>query len=121
MLGGRGTRRHAIIALAAIAWMMDGTAQAQVVKVPTGPAMAPPVAKPVPTLPPTIPLVPSAPPLHVVPPPPIKDTRVPDSGGADACDCYVSEQVPIMQDGRVIRYENRRRWIGKNTQCCPSR
>jgi hypothetical protein len=112
------------LSLVIIAAMPSGAALAQVK------AAAPPAA-PMPAMPtppvvpaPAIPapsVAPSAPPVQLVPPPPIRDTRVPDAGGPDACDCYATEDVPIMSNGRVIRYERRSRWIGKSVQCCPSR
>jgi|SoiMethySBSTD1v2_1073268.scaffolds.fasta_scaffold243994_2 hypothetical protein len=112
-----------VVAAAAVVVMSSGATVAQFKG--TIPHSSPMPAMPAPAMPapamPSMPSTPSAPPMQVVPPPPIRDTRTPDSGGADACDCYVNEQVPIMSNGRVISYENRSRWVGKNVQCCPSR
>jgi hypothetical protein len=112
----------AILPTIAIVAISGGAALAQFkATVPHSSPMTAP-ALPAPTMPaPAMPSVPTAPPLQVVPPPPVRDTRAPDGGGPDACDCYVAEQVPVMSNGRVISYERRNRWVGKSVQCCPSR
>ena len=115
---------RAIVVAAAIVVMSSGAAVAQF-KGTVPHSSSPMPAMPAPAMPapaiPSMPSTPSAPPMQVVPPPPIRDTRTPDSGGPDACDCYVNEQVPIMSNGRVISYENRSRWVGKSVQCCATR
>jgi hypothetical protein len=109
-----------VVVAAGIVVMSNGATFAQFKG--TIPHSSPMPAMPAPAMPaPAMPSTPSAPPMQVVPPPPIRDKRTPDSGGPDACDCYVNEQVPITSNGRVISYENRSRWVGKSVQCCPSR
>jgi hypothetical protein len=87
--------------------------------VPGGlPGVAPmPLPAPAPQQAPSLPS--PAAPVQVVPPPSPPRPPLPDAGGADACDCQVDVEVPIYEQGRIVRSQRERRVLGRGPQCCP--
>jgi hypothetical protein len=71
------------------------------------PMQAPPVMVP----------APAAPALQV-PPPPVPAVRGPDSGGPEVCDCRVEIDVPIYENGQIVRWRREQRVTGRASQCC---
>jgi hypothetical protein len=58
-------------------------------------------------------------PVQVVPPPAAPRHNPPDAGGADACDCHVDVEVPVYEQGRIVRLQRERRVMSRSPQCCP--
>jgi hypothetical protein len=121
-----------IIATAALLMATVAHAQVEVrppVAIPTIPrVVAPPVAAPIPpslNIPaapvPTPPAPVPTPPLEAAsPPPPPPDVTGGDSGdGPEACDCYVTEQEPVYENGEIVSWTSTRKWSGKSPDCCP--
>jgi hypothetical protein len=79
---------------------------------PGGGAMRPPEAG----LSGSLPAVKPAP--QVKPPPPAAKAA-PDAGDSNACDCYVTDQIPIVgPNGRTIWQQSRRPTGRKALECC---
>jgi hypothetical protein len=99
---------------------------------PTVPTVTPPLAQPLPLNPPSFPLpqpplplpkpvpVPAAP-LAVAPPPPPAAAESDAPDGSESCDCYVTEDVPVYENGVLTGSNSIRKWTGKSPQCCPER
>jgi hypothetical protein len=87
--------------------------------VPGGlPGVAPlPLPAPAPQQAPSLPS--PAAPVQVVPPPSPPRLNLPDAGGTAACDCHVDVEVPIYEQGRLVRSQRERRVVGRGPQCCP--
>jgi hypothetical protein len=115
--------------LATFAVFFAGVANAQIAEpirppmVITTPTVIAPTVQPLPMTP-TLPLPQAAPtvtpalPVQVVPPPPeAAESDTPD--GSDSCDCYVTEDVPVYENGVQVGSNRVSRYTGKSPQCCP--
>jgi hypothetical protein len=84
------------------------------------PSVSVPQMPSLPATPPTLAIPPAAPtpPSLTVPPPAPPAARLPDAGGQDACDCRVEVDVPVYDNGQIVRWRREQRITGQNPQCC---
>ena len=116
--------------LATFAVFFAGVANAQMAEpirpptVITTPTVIAPTVQPLPMTP-TLPLPQAAPtvtptlPVQVVPPPPPEAIESDSPDGSDSCDCYVTDYVPVYENGVQVGSNPVSRFTGKSPQCCP--